>query len=75
MKHMQEECNCVKELNGKCLSWYIDTQPKDKVWMEDTVKRLKGSGGAKGNNLVAASIVTVAGMKEKSDTELLTLSK
>ena len=74
MKHVNEECNRVKKLVGKCLPWYVDPRPKDEVWMEDSIKRLKGAGGAKGDKLVAAGIKTVADMKAKSDAELLTLA-
>ena len=73
-RHMQEEINRVKKMQGKCLSWYVDPQPKDEIWMEDSVKWLKGAGRAKGDNLVAAGIATVSVMKAKSDTELLTSS-
>ena len=74
-KCMKEECNRVKELKGKCLPWYVDPRPKDEVWMTDDVRKMKGAGGVKGDKLVAAGILTVADMKSKSDTELLTLSK
>ena len=42
--------------------------------MAYSVKLIKGAGGAKGNKLVAAGIVTVQDMKGKSNKELLTLS-
>ena len=71
---MVEECNRVKKLTGQCLPWYVDNQPKDEVWLEDSVKRLKGAGGAKGEKLVAAGIFIVEDMKGKIDAELLTLS-
>ena len=29
--HMKDECNRVIKLQGKCLSWYVDSRPKDEV--------------------------------------------
>ena len=69
---MKEECNRVKRLKGKFLPWYFDPRPKDEVWMDDSVKRIKGVGGAKGNKLVVVVIATVVDMKGKTDAELLT---
>ena len=40
--------------------------------MDDSVKRIKGVGGAKGNKLVVVVIATVVDMKGKTDAELLT---
>ena len=54
-KHMQEETNRIKNI-GKVIPWYVDPRPKDKVWIEDSVKLLKGAGGAKVAELVAAGI-------------------
>ena len=62
-KHMVEECNRVKKLTGQCLPWFVDPRPKDEVWLEDSVTRLRGAGGANGQKLVAAGIFTVADMK------------
>ena len=73
-KHMKEECNRVKSLTGKCLPWYVDPRPKDEVWMDDPIKKMKGIGGTKGDTLMAAGIMTVGDIKRKSDKELLTLA-
>ena len=74
VNHMKEEMNRVKKLTGKCLPWYFDPRPKDEVWMNDGVKRMKGAGGAKGDKLVAVGVITVADRKSKSEDELLTMA-
>ena len=46
---MKEECDRVKALKGRCLPWYEDPRPPGEVWMEDSIKMMKGAGGVKGN--------------------------
>ena len=42
--------------------------------MEDSVLRLKGAGGIKGEKLVEQGIRTVRDLKDKSDANLLTIA-
>ena len=42
--------------------------------MNDSIKRMKGAEGTKGDKLVAAGVITVADMTSKSDDELLTMA-
>ena len=41
--------------------------------MGDSIKKLAGAGGAKGQKLVESGILTVANMKEQDNAQLLTL--
>lgn len=36
------------KLKGNNLPWCVNMHPRDEVWMEDSVLRLKGAGGTKG---------------------------
>ena len=48
--------------------------PPNQIWMRDSIKKLPGAGGAKGQKLVENGILTVADMKEQDDAQLLTLA-
>ena len=48
--------------------------PPNQIWMGDSIKKLPGAGGAKGQKLVENQIFTVADMKEQDDAQLLTLA-
>lgn len=71
---MKEECDRVRSLKGRCLPWYIHTRPTDETWIDDSIKMMKGLGGAKGNRLVEAGIETVGDIKVLGDNDLHTLA-
>ena len=65
----------MRSLKGKYLPWYEDPRSPDLVWMKDSIKRMKETGGVKGDTLIEIGIKKVTDIKQKSENELLTLSK
>ena len=57
------------KLKGNNLPWCVNMHPRDEVWMEDSVLRLKGAGGTKGEGTM-----TVQKLEEKINEEMHTLS-
>ena len=63
-KHMKEECKRITTLTGESHStWVVNDHPRDEIWMEDDISKMKCAGGKKGEKLFLAGIKTVSGLK------------
>ena len=75
-KHMNEECKQISTLTGESNSiWMVNDRPKDEIWMEDDVSKMKGAGGKKGKTLCLAGIKLVSNLKAISDDTLPNLKE
>lgn len=72
--YIKEEYQRVKKLTREKHSiWLLDNHPEGKIWEHNAVSVIKGTGGTKGETLMAAGIMTVGELKQEKDTDLLDL--